>query len=52
MCVTFEIDFTILVGIENVDHSLHKRVLLQFRQGHEFCAEEKRERSERLAQKH
>lgn len=44
--VTFEIDFAVLVGIENVDHSLHQRILLQFGQGHEFCevAEEIRKR--------
>ena len=34
--LTFKIDLTILIGIENVDDSLHERILLQFRQGHEL----------------
>lgn len=42
---TFEIDFAILICIEDVDHSLHQRVLLQFGQGHEFWSGERERES-------
>ena len=33
---TFEINLAISVRVENVDHSLHQRILLQLGQRHEF----------------
>lgn len=34
--LTFKIDFTVAVGVKDVDDTLHKRVLLQFRQRHKL----------------
>lgn len=36
VCLTLEVDFTVAVRVENVDHSLNQWILLQFGKRHEL----------------